>query len=260
MDVDPDTGRVRVPLGGPTSTRSGSRCSPSGGRRRRGVPRDRLPEGRPRRMEVPTSAPARPPGSCSAPGRHAAAASTRGRSCDPDEERAGEEESGLVREITVSETGSWSSDGEVVARSTSATQRLLEPILQKTRVRASSTYQGEPAVGAQLAFDGDQASFWAASPGDPRPTLRLRWPHRGGWLSSINVVAPHGTAVAPARAQLQGNGGLTREVDLGRGTARFAPLHTRRLVIRFEAPDTAGVAAHRCGRTRAGQPGQPGAP
>ena len=153
--------------------------------------------------------------------------------------RAGEEESGMVREITVAETDSWSLDGEVVARSTPATQRLLEPILEKTRVRASSTYQGEPAVGAQLAFDGDQASFWAASPGDPRPTLRLRWPHRRT-LTSINVVAPHGTAVAPARAQLQGNGGLTREVDLGQGTARFAPLHTRRLVIRFEAPATAG--------------------
>ena len=153
--------------------------------------------------------------------------------------RVGEEESGIVREITVTQGGSWTFDGDVVARSTPATERLLEPILEETRVRSSSTYQGEPSVGAQLAFDGDPVSFWAASPGDPRPTLRLRWPHRRT-LTSLAVVAPHGTAVAPVGAELLGNPGETRAVDLTRGMATFAPLHTRRLVIRFEAPDTIG--------------------
>ncbi len=153
--------------------------------------------------------------------------------------RVGEEESGMVREISVTEPGAWTFDGEVVARSTPATERLLEPILEDTRVRASSTYQGEPSVGAQLAFDGDPVSFWAASPGDPRPTLRLRWPHRRT-LTSLGVVAPQGTAVAPVGAELQGNSGQTREVDLTLGRATFAPMHTRRLVIRFDAPATAG--------------------
>ena len=94
----------------------------------------------------------------------------------------------MVRDITVAEDGSWDVEGEVVARSTPATQRLLEPILEDTRVTGSSTFQDAPNLGAQLAFDGDPVSFWAASPADPRPTLRLRWPHRrvlsssGWWL------------------------------------------------------------------------------
>jgi len=153
--------------------------------------------------------------------------------------RRGEEESGMVRQVTLDEGGSWTFDGDVVARSTSATERLLEPILEKTRVRASSTYQGEPNVGAQLAFDGDRTSFWASAQGDPHPTLRLRWPHRRT-LTSLGVVAPHGTAVAPVSARLQGNSGESREVDLTQGAATFAPLHTRRLVIRFGAPVTEG--------------------
>ena len=71
-------------------------------------------------------------------------------------------------------------------------------------MRASSTYREQPNLGAQLAFDGDPLSFWAASPGDPRPTLRLRWPHRRE-LTSLGVVAPHGTAVRHERAELTGN-------------------------------------------------------
>ena len=155
--------------------------------------------------------------------------------------RVGEEESGMVRDITVTEDGSWDVDGEVVARSTPATQRLLEPILEDTRVTASSTYRDAPNLGAQLAFDGDPVSFWAASPEDPRPTLRLRWPHRRV-LSSLGVVAPTGTAVAPTTAQLTGNGGQSRVVDLTGGTATFAPMRTRRLVISFDAPTPAGSA------------------
>ncbi len=153
--------------------------------------------------------------------------------------RSGEEESGMVRELTVSETGSWTFDGAVVARATTATERLLEPILENTRVRSSSTYHGEPSVAAQLAFDGDRTTFWASSPGDPRPTLRLRWSHPRT-LTSLRVIAPAGTAVAPVRAQLLGNGGEVRDVDLSLGTATFAPLETRRLVLRFERPRTVG--------------------
>ena len=121
--------------------------------------------------------------------------------------RVGEEESGMVRDISVTEDGSWDFEGEVVARSTPATQRLLEPILENTRVTGSSTYRDAPNLGAQLAFDGDPVSFWAASPGDPRPTLRLRWPHRRV------ADAPSGWWLRPAppshrrERELTGNGG-----------------------------------------------------
>ena len=153
--------------------------------------------------------------------------------------RVGEEESGMVRDLTVTEDGRWSFDGEVVARATPATQVLLQPILENTRVRSSSTYRDEPNLGAQLAFDGDPVSFWAASPGDAHPTLRLRWPHPRK-LTSLGVVAPGTTALAPTHAELRGNGGQTREVDLTSGPASFDPMVTRRLVIRFDASATSG--------------------
>ena len=154
--------------------------------------------------------------------------------------RVGEEESGMTRELTVNSEGSWTFDGAVVARSTSATQALLEPILDNTRVRASSTYRDEPSLAAQLAFDGDPVSFWASASGDPRPTLRLRWPHRVE-LTSLDIVAPSGVAVAPAGAELRGEHGQLRTINLALGSARFAPMRTRSLVITFTS-ETAGSA------------------
>lgn len=154
--------------------------------------------------------------------------------------RPSEEESGLVREITVDEAGSWSLDGSVVARSSASAQRLLEPILQDTRVRASTTYLSEPGVAPQMAFDADPRTFWAAAEGDPRPTLRLRWPRRTT-LDSLSVVDPAGSAVGPSGAVLQ-SGTQRREVDLSSGSAEFEPLTTRWLTITFE-PAPAGADA-----------------
>ena len=133
--------------------------------------------------------------------------------------------------------GGTGARGEVVARPAAATERLLEPIKEKTRVRASSTYPGEPSVGAQLAFDGDPASFWAprrATAPDPAAALaappHAHVPRRGGATRD-----GRGTGARGLRARR-----TTREVDLTRGTATFAPLPTRRLVIRFDAPATVG--------------------
>ena len=173
--------------------------------------------------------------------------------------RVGEEESGMVRDIAVTEDGSWDFEGEVVARSTRETQRLLEPILENTRVTGTSTYRDAPNLGAQLAFDGDPVSFWAASPGDPRPTLRLRWPHRRV-LSSLGVVAPTGTAVAPTGAQLTGNGGQSRVVDLTawQGDVRADADQTARDQVR--RTDHRGLRSGRGGGAGDREPGGPGAP
>ena len=85
----------------------------------------------------------------------------------------------MVREITVTETGSWTFDGDVVARSTPATQRLLEPILENTRVRASSTYQGEPSVGPSWPSTATRPAS-----GRPRPATRAR---RSGCAGRIDA-------------------------------------------------------------------------
>ena len=160
--------------------------------------------------------------------------------------RPSEEESGLSRELTVDDDGRWSIDGQVVVRSTAAGQRLLEPILQDTRVRSSSTYLGEPGVAAQMAFDADPRTFWAAAQGDPAPTLRLRWPQMTT-LDSLSVMAPSGTAVAPTSATIRVRG-ETRTVDLSDGAGSFEPLRTRRMTIRFApAPEGASIGVAELG-------------
>ena len=88
-------------------------------------------------------------------------------------------------------------------------------------------------------------------PPTPVPTLRLRWPHRR-LLTSLGVVAPIGTAVAPTRAELTGNGGP--DPDGGPdpwARRRSRRMRTRRLVIRFDAPTAADSAPGRGGRAGA---------
>ncbi|WP_193614399.1 alpha-(1-_3)-arabinofuranosyltransferase domain-containing protein [Nocardioides lijunqiniae] len=149
--------------------------------------------------------------------------------------RASEEESGLVRELTVRDDGSWEFDGSVVARTTPASARLTEPIFGKVRVRSSTTYLNEPGVGAQLSYDGDPATFWSAAEGDPDPTLRLRWKGRRT-VDELRVTAPRGTAVGPTSATVVA-GGETRSVTFdAAGRAAFAPLTTSRLRIVFAPP------------------------
>jgi arabinofuranan 3-O-arabinosyltransferase len=155
--------------------------------------------------------------------------------------RASEEESGFFRELTVAEEGSWDFSGAVVARATVASERLLEPIFDEARVRASTTYLDEPGVGAQLALDGDPKTFWAADAGHPRPTLRVSWgsPRK---VDGISVTGPQGTAVAPVSATLYA-GGDRRDLTFDpAGHATFEPLLIRNLRIRFD-PLPAGTAA-----------------
>ncbi|WP_170981426.1 alpha-(1-_3)-arabinofuranosyltransferase domain-containing protein [Nocardioides dongxiaopingii] len=156
--------------------------------------------------------------------------------------RPSEEESGMVRRITLGEAGAWDFGGAVVARATTAGQRLMEPILEKTRVRASTTYLNEPGVGPQMAFDADPRTFWAAAKGDPRPTLRLRWGPRRT-IDSITVTAPAGTAVAPTGALVSGGSGPAQQVTFDvAGRADLDPITSRRLRIRLD-PAPADVDA-----------------
>ena len=165
----------------------------------------------------------------------------------------------MVRELTVTEDGSWSFDGEVVARATPATQVLLEPILENTRVRASSTYRDEPSLGAQLAFDGDPVSFWAASPGDPRPTLRLRWPHRrDAHLPRRRRAARDGRGARPRGAAGQRRADPRGGPDGGTGDVR-ADAHPA-AGDQVRRADTVGLAARGSGRARAGEPRGPDPP
>ncbi|MCD4526402.1 alpha-(1-_3)-arabinofuranosyltransferase family protein [Nocardioides sp. cx-173] len=148
--------------------------------------------------------------------------------------RPSEEESGMVRQITVDEGGSWDFEGSVVARATPAAQRLMEPIMGQARVRASSTYLEEPGAGPQLAFDANPATFWAAAARDPRPTLRLRWGPRRT-VDSLTVSEPRGTAVAPTGGWVSSPGEPRQRLRFdAAGRAEFAPITSRHLRITFD--------------------------
>ncbi|WP_141013748.1 hypothetical protein [Nocardioides sambongensis] len=149
--------------------------------------------------------------------------------------RASEEESGIVRRFELAGSGGWTGTGAVLARPGRETQRLFEPVFGQVRVRASTTYLEEASVAPQFAYDGDGRTFWSSQIGDSAPTLRLEWGERRR-IRTISVASAPGGAQPPTTATLIA-GAESRTVDLSTGTARFAPLETRRLAIRFDVPE-----------------------
>jgi len=157
---------------------------------------------------------------------------------DESQARPSEEQAGIFREITVHEGGTWTLSGEVVALPADSTQRLLEPINKKVRVRASSTFFDEPGVGAQMAYDGDPSTYWMPTRGTENPTLTLTWPEPR-FISGLQIVPPRGEAVAPTHVVLRA-GDEVRDVDLGLGGGRFEPLATNELEVVFDTPSPGG--------------------
>ncbi len=239
MTVDPDTGRVRVPLRGAPTDRVRVTVldvegdPPSGVVAIREV---RMPGVEPgRRMEVPDVGAS---GSTAfvfraAPGRRACVDSAFGPTCDPDEERPGEEESGMDRRFTTSGAATFRVRGTVVARPTPATAALLAPLPGLVTVQASSVLADDPAVSGQFAFDRQVRRPWLAQRGDTRPSLLLTW-DEPRTISRIRVRAPLLPARRPTTAILEGSLGQRREVDLGSGSfGFFEPITTRRLLVSF---------------------------
>ncbi|MGY1727363.1 alpha-(1-_3)-arabinofuranosyltransferase family protein [Geodermatophilus sp. SYSU D01062] len=104
------------------------------------------------------------------------------------------------------------------------------------RATASSTAVDDPRASALAAVDGDPATAWRAAAGDDAPALTLTWP-APRTVDSLRVVTTPGLAASFPTAVTLVTGGLPRTIALDDdGTARFAPVTTDRLEVRFALP------------------------
>jgi arabinofuranan 3-O-arabinosyltransferase len=169
------------------------------------------------------------------PHRRACVDVGNGPECDPDTARPSEEENELTRRFSIDSPGQFTISGRVVARATSETAGLLEPLSGMASVRSSSVLSGDPSVSAQFAFDGDDGTGWLANRGERRPSLTLSFPGERT-LTRIEVVASHLPSTVPVRAVLRAGDDL-RAVHLGpESFGVFEPLTTDELTITFEPP------------------------
>lgn len=155
-----------------------------------------------------------------------------GVSCDPLRAQPAGGDAGISRQIEVAEAGTWRLTGTAVARSSSVTRRLTEPVGKEVRARSSSVLAGDPLVGPQNALDGNFVSPWLAAIGDRSPTLRLRWGPRRT-IERLVLKNALTDSVAPRQAVLEAPG-ERRVVDLTPGSfGVFKPIRTDRLRITF---------------------------
>ena len=153
--------------------------------------------------------------------------------CDRSRRRLSDEASGMDRTIEVPASGEWSLRGTAIARARLGTAGLLDPFLAPVKMFGSSILEDDPTISARMAYDGNLATSWIASPQDGEPTLRVRFdkPRR---INRIFLAQPASPAVTPTHARIVA-GNQVREVDLDEfGT--FAPLTAKRLRITFSNP------------------------
>ena len=158
--------------------------------------------------------------------------------CDRSRRRLSDEATGIDRTIEVPEDGQWFLHGTAIARARLGTANLLDPFIAPVKMSGSSILEDDPTVSARMAYDGNPATSWIASPQDGEPTLRVQFakPRR---IDRIFLAGPARPGVIPTQARIVA-GDQVREVDLGEfGT--FAPLTAKRLRITFSNP-TANLA------------------
>ena len=98
-----------------------------------------------------------------------------GLTCGPGPSAGAEEGSGIDRTFDVGSDGEWKVAGYVVPTRGSTLASLFEPLDDKARVTASSSYDGDPQVNPSRAFDGDPLTGWLSAESDTKPTLQLDW-------------------------------------------------------------------------------------
>lgn len=148
--------------------------------------------------------------------------------------RAAEEENGMFRTFTSVSDQQVALNGLVVARGTSESARLLEPLVGGLQVGATSVYGFDPKVSSRFAYDGQVSTAWMSSPQDRNPTLLLRWGEPQE-ITGITVLPGESTEVPTAAVVRAGK--RVEEVSLTGDLARFdPPLRTRELDISFVRP------------------------
>lgn len=152
--------------------------------------------------------------------------------CDTRRIRASEEPDGMDRTFTMPLSADVSVQGQVVARSTLAARRLLEPEVVGQRVGSSSVYGDDPQVSSRFAYDGSATTAWISADEDPSPTLTFEW-DEPKTITDVTIDVGSGPSSSPARAVLKANG-ESQELFLGGDFApEFEPVTARRVQISF---------------------------
>ncbi|GEP32861.1 coagulation factor 5/8 type [Nocardioides szechwanensis] len=117
---------------------------------------------------------------------------SQGVACSQGWQRETSETPGFDRTFDVVATGEWRLAGRVVATHGRVTEQLLTPLSPaQVTVVSTTTFAGDPAVGAAQAFDGLTDTGWYASPLDPAPGLQLSW-QRKRVITGIRAVLRQG--------------------------------------------------------------------
>lgn len=154
--------------------------------------------------------------------------------------RGAEEPVGLDRTFTVADPAAYDVSATAVPRPGPALDALLTPQAsgdddpRTATATATSASVPDPRGGAGAAFDGDPTTVWVADPADNRPAFTLTW-SEPSTVDRLRIVAPPGGAAAAVPTAITVSGdGQERTVALeADGTARFFPITSAQLTIRF---------------------------
>jgi arabinofuranan 3-O-arabinosyltransferase len=150
--------------------------------------------------------------------------------CDPRSARPGEQDVALDRVVRTTGTADVTLSGTVLAAGSSAVDALLQ-VPGGLEAQASSRWVDDPRLRPAAAVDGDPATYWAPSPDDPEPTIRVTWgPEREVSRFTFRTAdAVSGARPTKVRVRV-GDRTVDADVDID-GTVQFPPSRARGMSV-----------------------------
>lgn len=167
-------------------------------------------------------------------GRESCASTDTAIVCNAKLALAGEERSGVDREVQLSAGGEYRVETRLRPRPGPALDALLAAPANALQVTASSQAVSDPASRAQAAADQNDRTTWIASPLDRSPELDVRLPKRQKVTGIVLNTSQDAPASAPFEVTIDIAGLPTTFFADGDGQITFpAPVSTKELKLRF---------------------------
>ncbi|SCF18260.1 arabinofuranan 3-O-arabinosyltransferase [Micromonospora chaiyaphumensis] len=150
--------------------------------------------------------------------------------CAPDLIRQGEETGLVPRRFDLPAAVTPRLTG--LARATPGTAlAMYDELVGGPTFTTSSSWFADPVASSRSLGDGDDGTAWWADPGDPQPTVKVRWA-KVRKVSWVRLRFAESLVAAPPRTvRITGDDGIREvSVDLD-GVARFPALRTRGLTV-----------------------------
>jgi arabinofuranan 3-O-arabinosyltransferase len=164
-------------------------------------------------------------------------------SCDLASQTQTPETPGFQRIFSVSESGEWHLRGRAIATDGPHLELLLDPLSDRlVKLRASTTFAGDPAVVAANAFDGRPDTSWLAATTDPAPAVELSWRQPRTITKIVAALTPGLPGSLPKKIVVDPLGDGPTQVVKTRGPAAGEMVPVRTTRIRLSAvvgPETA---------------------